>query len=176
MGETHRIRSRAARALGVTMVLASLVGLASAAAGGADALVRVGAPVALFGVLGWAAFWQPYVGVSDGGVTLANTLRTVEVPWPAVEEVDGRYGLRLLTAYGEFTGWAAPAPAGRQRARGEESSAARAVAQHLADLRAAGHLADRRLETPSARITWHVPLIAVVATLGLATVLLPLLG
>jgi hypothetical protein len=88
MRQTERIRARSAQTLGVVMMVASVVGVASTALGGADVLLRYGAPLALFGVFGWAAFWQPYVEVSEGGVVVANTLRTVEVPWPAVDEVD----------------------------------------------------------------------------------------
>lgn len=174
MGPTVRLRGRAARVLGALMVLASLAGLVSLVVDGVQAMVGLGAPVTLFGVLGWAAFWAPYVEVADGGVTIANTLRTVVVPWPAVQEVEGRYGLRLRTAYGSWTAWAAQAPAGRDRARGQESAAAAAVRERLESLRAAGHLDDPRLERPEAQVAWHRTLIAVCVALGLASVLLPL--
>ena len=124
MGPTVLLRSRSTQALGAAMVVASVAGLASVVLGGTDAILQFAAPLALFGVLGWGAFWQPRVEVSDGGVTVVNTLRTVEVPWPAVQSVDGRYGLRLETAYGRVTAWGAAAPAGRQRARGVQSAAA----------------------------------------------------
>ena len=50
-------------------------------------------------------------------MTVANTLRTTQVPWPAIDRCDGRYGLRLDTAYGRVTAWGAAAPVGKQRAR-----------------------------------------------------------
>jgi hypothetical protein len=174
MGPTVRLRPRAARALGALMVLAAVAGLVSLAVGDLATALRLAAPVVLFGLLGWAAFWEPYVEVADGGVRIANTLRTVMVPWPAVEEVEGRYGLRLRTAYGSFTAWAAQAPAGRQRARGLESEAARLVRERLETLRQAGHLDNPRLERPEAQVTWHRARIAAVAGLALATLLLPL--
>jgi hypothetical protein len=169
MGETVVLRSRAAQVLGVAMVVVAAVG------GWAD-LARVGAPVALFGLLGWAAFWRPHVEVSDGGVRVVNTLRTVQVPWPAVESVDGRYGLRLVTAYGRLSAWGAPAPVGRQRARGEQSATAVVVQQRLDALREAGHLQDPRLERPALGTTWNLPLVAVAAVLLVASVVLPLLA
>jgi hypothetical protein len=156
------------------MVLVSAAGLVSVLWDDLDAVLRFGAPIALFGLLGWAAFWQPYVEVADSGVTIANTLRTIVVPWPAVESVEGRYGLKLATAYGSFTAWAAQAPAGRDRARGRESESATLVTERLEALRAAGHLADPRLERPDATVFWHRPLIAACAVLAVATVLLPL--
>jgi hypothetical protein len=174
VGQTERVRSRAARALGVGMVLASVLGLGSAAIGGMEPLLQFGAPLVLFGLLGWAAFWQPYVEVSDGGVTLANTLRTVGVPWPAIEEVNGRYGLTLRTAYGTSTAWAAQSPSGRQRAGEKQSGVAQLVTDRLESLRAAGHLDDRRLERAGPRVSWHLPLLVAIGALVLASVLLPL--
>lgn len=155
------------------MVVISVAGLATAVVGGVDDLLRFGAPVTLFGVLGWACFWQPYVEVADGGVTVANTVRTVHVPWPAIEEVHGRYGLKLETAYGPVTAWAASAPAGRQRARSQHSVASAVVTERLEQLRAAGHLDDPRLERPDLTTTWHRALLASVALLLLGAVGLP---
>lgn len=176
LGPTEVARSRSARALGATMVGLAAVGVGSAALAGVDALLTYAAPLALFGLLGWAAFWRARVEVSDGGVRVVDTLRTVDVPWPAVEGVEGRYGLRLLTAYGPVQAWAAPAPTGRQRARGESGPAAVLVGRRLDALRAAGHLDDVRLERPDLRRTWHTGTVAGAAALGVATVVLPLLG
>jgi hypothetical protein len=176
MGTSVRLRSRSTRALGAVMVVLAVLGLGSATLGGIDDLLRFGAPVALFGILGWAAFWEPYVEVSDGGVTVANTLRTIEVPWPAVDEVNGRFGLRLQTAYGPVTAWAAGAPGGRQRARTRESPSSAAVSARLEELRAAGHLDDRRLERPALVTTWHRTLVAAIGVLLVGTVVLPWVG
>jgi PH (Pleckstrin Homology) domain-containing protein len=175
MGPTEQLRTRTAQVLGVALVLVSLAGIVSALAGGVDDLLDYGAALALLGLLGWAALWRPCIQVSDGGVVVVNTWRTVEVPWPAIDGVHGRYGLRLDTAYGPVTAWAAGAPAGRQRARGEQSLAADVVSGRLEALRAAGHLDDRRLERPELRTTWNRALIAAAAVLLVAAVLLPLL-
>ncbi len=176
MGPTVRMRSRATQTMGALMVLAAVLGLGSALVDGTDTLLQYAGPLVLFGLLGWAAFWQPYVEVSDGGVVVANTLRTVEVPWPAVESVEGRYGLRLVTAYGSVNAWAGQAPAGRQRARGEEGVTARAVSERLDALREAGHLDDARLERPRLRTVWHRPLITAMVALVVASAVLPLLA
>lgn len=176
MGPTVRMQSPASRALGAVLVLVAAAGLVSTLVDEVGDVIRLGAPVALFGVLGWAAFWRPYVEFSDGGVTVVNTLRTVVVPWPALEDVDGRYGLKLSTAYGAVTAWAASAPAGRERARGEESAAATAVRTRWQELGEAGHLADRRLERPRLAVRWHSRLMAACATLAVASVVLPLLA
>lgn len=66
--------------------------------------------VALFMTCSWAIFWRPSVEVSDAGVRLVNVTRTIDVPWPAVIDVETRYALTLDTAYGRFSAWAAPAP------------------------------------------------------------------
>ena len=65
----------------------------------------------------WAMFWNPRVVVDDGGVHLVNPLRTIDVPWPAIQNVDTKWALTLITAYGRFTAWAAPAPGGLATAR-----------------------------------------------------------
>jgi hypothetical protein len=176
MGPTVQLRARSTQALGAAMMALSVAGLASVVFSGTEAVLQFAAPLALFGVLGWGAFWQPRVEVSDGNVTVVNTLRTVEVPWPAVQSVDGRYGLRLLTAYGPVNAWGAAAPVGRDRARGVQGPAANAVSERLEALRAAGYLDDAKLERPAPRTAWHVGLIAALAALGVAAVVLPLLA
>jgi hypothetical protein len=98
-------------------------------------------------------------------VTLRNVFRTVRLPWPAIESVDGRYGLRLGTAYGRFTAWAAPAPTGRDRLRALDSEASGLVRHRLEELRVAGHLDTPRLESDHADLTWHWPTLAAVAGL-----------
>ena len=110
-----------------------VLGVGTVLVEGLDSVLQFGAPSALFSLLGWAAFWDPHVTVSDGGVTVANTLRTVQVPWPAVDAVEGRYGLRLATPFGTVHAWAAGAPSGRQRARDRTSEAATLVEQRLGD-------------------------------------------
>ncbi|ROR90578.1 PH domain-containing protein [Nocardioides aurantiacus] len=176
LGPTEVVRAPSARALGATMVALAVLGTGSTLLGGPTAVRTYAAPLVLFGLLGWAAFWRACVEVSDGGVRVVNTLRTVEVPWPALEEVEGRYGLRLRTAYGTVQAWAAQAPSGTQRARGEPGPAAVRVQARLEALRAAGHLDDGRLERPDLRRTWHSGTLAGVAVLAVATVVLPLLG
>jgi hypothetical protein len=176
MEPTVQLRSRSARALAVAIVAVAVAGLVSAVVDGLDVLLDFGAPLVVVGLLGWAAFWEPYVEISDGEIVVRNTLRTVHVPWPAIEAVEGRYGLRLVTTYGSVTAWAASPPGGRQRARVQQSPAAALVTARLEALRAAGHLDDRRLESPRLRTTWHRELIAALALLGVATVVLPLLS
>jgi hypothetical protein len=157
-------------------VAVAVAGLASAVTGGIDSLGRYGAPIVLFGLLGWAVFWKPRVEVSDGGVVMVNILRTIHVPWPAVEAVDGRYGLQLLTAYGAFTAWAVSAPSGADRRQGRDSAAAVGVQERLDSLRGAGWLDDPRLEQPRARTEWHLAMICATATLVVASLVLPLLA
>ena len=175
-GHTVVIRSRASVALAVAMVATSTVGVVLSVAADADALRVFGAPLVLFGVLGWAAFWRPHVEVSDGGVRVVNTFRTVQVPWPAITEVDGRYGLRLQTALGSVTSWAAPAPSGRTRAREGSSEAAEVVNQRLAELRAAGWLDHPVLERDSLETTWDVPVVAAATLLLVASLVLPFIA
>lgn len=176
LGPTEVVRTRSARALGATMVGVAVLGVGSTVLAGVGAVTTYAAPLALFGLLGWAAFWRARVEVSDGGVRVVDTLRTREVPWPAVEGVEGRYGLQLRTAYGTVRAWAAPSPTGRERARGQQGPAAVLVERRLQALRAAGHLDAARLEREVLPSRWHRGTLAGVVVLALASVLLPLLA
>ncbi|HEY5223585.1 MAG TPA: PH domain-containing protein [Microbacteriaceae bacterium] len=67
-------------------------------------------PSAFFGLFAWTALWRPYVRVSDASVRIRNVLRTIDVPWTALIQVDTRYALTLYTPGHEYAAWAAPAP------------------------------------------------------------------
>jgi hypothetical protein len=141
----------------------------------------------------WATFWRPRVEVSDGGVRLVNVTRTVDVPWPAITGIETRWALTLLTQYGRFTAWAAPAP-GRGPVRratrvdpnllgrtvgtaaeapatitvGPADQAAEIVRDRWEQLRAAGHLDNPMLEHERAPVRWHVGTLAAgIALVGL---------
>ena len=146
----------------------------------------------------WALFWRPEVAVDDGGVQLVNPLRTVDLPWPAIHAVDTKWALTLDTAYGRFTGWAAPAPGIKEAVRAtkqdasqlpdgaasqagirpgdlpssQSGSAAINIRERWEQLRDAGHLDDPRLERDRAPIRWHVGTIAA----GVVLVVLALAG
>ncbi len=143
--------------------------------------------VALISLLVWATFWNPAVQVSNGGVRLVNVWRTVDVPWPAILRIETKWALTLVTEYGEFPAWAAPAPGARSAIRlGQRSggstvpisapgstgairpgdlpgtnsgAAAVVIRQHWDDLREAGHLDNPRLEFARVPTQWHWRLI-----------------
>lgn len=173
MGETRTYRSGFSRGLAVTTVALTLVLLGRQVLDAGPAALVYAAPVALVGLLAWLAFWRPCIEVSDGGVRLRNVWRTVHVPWPALREVDDRLGLRLVTAYGSYQAWAAPAP---RRARGGPAvpgEAALLVRQRWDELRAAGWLEDPRLERPRADVRLHtVSLAAAIALTVLSALVL----
>lgn len=174
MGETRTYRSAFSRALAaVTMCLSGVLLVWLALTAELRDTLRYAAPVAVVGLLAWLAFWRPEVEVSDGGVRVRNVWRTVHVPWPALRDVDGRLGLRLVTAYGSYQAWSVPAPRRtRGGGTGAPAEAAAAVAERWQELRAAGYLDDPRLERPRARTRVHRAALAATATLVAASVLL----
>lgn len=111
---------------------------------------------ATFGLVGYAAYARPYVEVSEGEVVLANPLRTVHLTWPAIEKAVGGLSLRLVTAYGTYTAWAAPL-----RRHLEEDINAQLQAH-----RDAGHLDAPRLERPKALIRWNADVLVPAALLS----------
>jgi hypothetical protein len=178
---------------GLTVVVAVLgtavVAFIAATSGAGDALATL--PwVLLFATSCWAIFWNPRVVVSDGGVRLVNVTRTIDIPWPAITDVETRYALTLVTTYGRFAAWAAPAPSAggalrtamRSRPRviddkveavtmGEipgtaSGDAAMMVRRRWDRLRADGFLDDPRLEFDEPPIRWHWQI--GVAVVGLA--------
>jgi len=135
----------------------------------------------LVAVACWATFWRPCVAVSDAGVQIVNVSRTIDVPWPALEDLDTNWALTLVTAFGRFTAWSAPAPGARHAMQSTVSeraarrrpdpvaavrpgdladtpsgSAAVVVRERWERLRRAGHLDDPRLERERAEVHWHV--------------------
>ena len=137
----------------------------------------------------WATFWRPRVEVSDGGVRIVNVSRTIDVPWPAINGIETRWALTLVTAYGRFSAWAAPT-AGRAEARratradvtvlgrplgrvpdsdrqltSGAADAARLVRERWEQLKAAGHLDNPVLERDSVPVRWHVETLAIGAVL-----------
>jgi Bacterial PH domain len=135
----------------------------------------------------WATFWRPRVEVSDGGVRLVNVTRTIDVPWPSISGIETRWALTLLTAYGKFTAWTAPAPgraamrkatrvdpnqllgraagahatgAAPEIAIGAAGEAAEVVREHWERLRVAGHLDNPVLEHERVPVRWHLGTLA----------------
>lgn len=145
----------------------------------------------------WATLWRPHVEVDPGGVTLVNVFRTVHLPWPTIQLVDTKWTLTLVTTYGTYRAWAAPAPGARGAVRADRTqlrhlpestgaaagirpgdvpsspsgSAALVIREHWEQLRDAGYLDDPRPEHDRAPTTWHWTVIAAGAgllALGLA--------
>lgn len=141
----------------------------------------------------WASFWRPCVVVDDGGVQIVNPLRTIVLPWPSIVAVDTKWALTLVTVYGGFTAWAAPAPGARQTALAARTEtkhltpssdgggvrpgdlpstlsggAALHIRQRWERLRDAGYLDDPRLEHDTAPVRWHVGTLVTGAALAVA--------
>lgn len=182
---------------GVVAVLAAYGLVSLVASGDVTDVVRYGPGVALVGALVWAAYWRPSVEVSDAGVTLHNVLRSIELPWPSIQRIDTRYALTLVTAYGTYAAWAAPAP-GRRRTKdvvepelrglpestygpagsvrpgdlpGTPSGDAAAIVRlRWEALRDAGHLDQPRLERSRPVTRWDRVTVTVLAVLAAATV------
>lgn len=171
-------RSTVARRLAaVLMGAAGVVVVGLAVGGDVELLLRWGGAVLLVGAVGWVVYWRPALHLTDDGLQVVNPFRTVEVPWGAVEEVDGRYGVRLVLADGQkVNAWACPPPLGMDRARGKESEAAGAVRERWRREQATGR-ADRPT-TPgdtSAVVRPDPVAVATLALLALAAVVTPFL-
>ncbi|NLE71986.1 MAG: PH domain-containing protein [Actinomycetales bacterium] len=198
--ETVRFRPTFGRNLtAVVAVLAAAAFVWTVVENPADA--RYAPVFALVVAAVWALYGRPAVVVSDGGVELVNVLRTVELPWPAIERIDTKYALTLYTPYGAYAAWAAPAPSREVSLRATRSDtrhlpestyigggirpgdlvgtasgeAAAHIRRRWEELRDAGHLDDPRLERPQPRVRWHVgPALLVLGLAALTLVALAL--
>ena len=143
----------------------------------------------------WALYGRPAVIISDGGVELRNVLRTVELPWPAIQRIETKYALTLETAYGPYNAWAAPVPSRTIAAnrthivmRNQPESAYAAgglrpgdlagtpsgdvagyIRRRWEELRDAGHLDDPRLERQRPVVRWHLGPVLLVLVLAAAS-------
>lgn len=158
---------------------------------GLRALLQVVPWLALFAGACWAMFWQPRVIVDDGGVQLVNVLRTIHVPWPAIQAIDTKFALTLITAYGRFVAWSAPAPGAKSAVRATRGdvrripdsawaadgirpgdlpdtpsgSAALLIRTRWQRLRDDGFLDDPQLEHERVPVRWHWRTLAIGAAL-----------
>lgn len=178
---------------GALMTICALAGL-SVVGAGADALWQVWPWLALVGFGAWALYWRPEVEVNAGGVRVVNVFRTLDVPWPAITDIETKWALTLVTTLGTVRAWAAPAP-GRQVLRRsqaedlrlggagkgdmvrpsdlpqtESGAAALVVRQRWLRIREAGFLADPRVEHDRMPVRWHLETIAGFALLTVAVV------
>jgi hypothetical protein len=193
------------RILAGAIVVLCAVGLVLALAhDGLSAVWQVGPWLALVAGAVWATYWRPEVSVDEAGVRVVNVLRTVELPWPSIQRVDTKWALTLVTAYGKYTAWAAPAPGGIATARAASKGALRGlpestygpggsirpgdvpsspsgaaaaeVRRRWEELRDAGRLDDPRLESVRPPVQWHWPVIVAAPALLVIGVLAALLA
>lgn len=169
----------------VVTVVVWLIGVVSLITLGTDKgvaeMFRYTPLVLLVGYACWMTFWAPAVAIDPSGVTLRNIVRSHRVTWPAIQRIDTKYTLTLVTANRKFTAWSAPAPsrfsminARKQELRSLPESTYRAgysvgigdlptsdsgvAAYHIRlrweALRDAGHL-DAGVEGTGVVTTWH---------------------
>lgn len=196
VADADTIHSTSGRVLTVACAATALIAVTGIVLdGGWRALLSFGGVPIWFAGLVWAIFDKPYVRVTDGGVEISNVLRRVQIPWPAVEDVDLRWGLRLITKVGNYSAWSVPPPPrpkfrvarntpgqttldtgaaslGSDLGPGvrQPNRAARSVVDHWRSLHEAGYLDHPRLESGKPVKQWNwVPLI-VLAVLTLLSV------
>lgn len=193
------------RVLTVIVAVIAATALVAVLGGSGPAAALQALPwLACFVLTCWAVFWRPQVVVSDAGVQMVNVTRTIDVPWPALVDVRTKFALTLVTAYGTYTAWAAPAPSAHTAVRSlidrpsadrvdgrpltardhspmsdrpdtPSGDAAAMVRRRWEHLREAGFLDDPRLEFAEVPVTWHVRLLlGVVALVAVGVAMLPL--
>lgn len=177
--EQETFRPTFGRLIAGTLIAGCAFAALSLITEGVKPVVRVWPWLALVGLVGWALYWRPKVVVNAGGVRVVNVFRTIDIPWPAIQEIETKWALTISTAFGNVRAWAAPAP-GRQLMRraepadrkiggyrggdvvrtgdllqSESGAAAQIIRQRLLHHRKAGHLDEAKLEFDHLPIHWH---------------------
>jgi len=67
-------------------------------------------PLAFVNLLAWEGLWRPLMTISDDGVEVMNPLRSIQIPWNALVNVDTKFALTLFTPGRKFEVWVAPSP------------------------------------------------------------------
>jgi hypothetical protein len=192
---TERIRSQFGPLLaGSVAALCVLAAVVVVAEEGASTLLTVWPWLGIVTGVAWSLYWRPAVLVTDAGVRLVNPLRTIDVAWPALKSVETRWALTLVTVWGSYRAWAAPAPGRsvmRQQLRHHVSqdrripglppnssarpsdlphtdsgAAAQAINEHWKRLRAGGHLDGAVVEHDRPPVRWHWEVAAGIAVLA----------
>lgn len=191
--EEETFRPAFARTLAGAVI--AICALAAASMVGADleSIVSVWPWLALVSYVSWVVYWRPLVTVDASGVHVVNVFRTYHVPWPAIEAIETKWALTLVTRLGTVRAWSAPAP-GRQFQRRampgdrriggmrggefarpgdlpatESGAAALIVRQRWMRIRERGYLDDARLEFDRMPVRWHTGVIAGLALVVAAT-------
>lgn len=192
--EDVTLRPRSSRVLGGAMVVVAALGLVGVLATGRLELIAHGIPpLGLLGFGAWAVFWRPAVRIGPARLAFINPLQTVETTWPAIQDVQTRWSLAVVTAHGVHTAWAAPKPsrmtsalsvrrdvrgladyAAERRRQQEPGRATGDIAAHLVTMQWSQYR-DRGLlgavEGAGVEIHWHVTTVLVLAALASAWVL-----
>jgi hypothetical protein len=180
------------RALAGVLISLCAVAALGVAPEGWGAIFNIWPWLALVSVTSWTCYWHPRVVVTDGGIQVVNPLRTFNLPWPVVIDIETKWALTICTSFGAVRAWAAPSP-GRQVLRNqqpqdrrlaglpknasgrpsdlastESGAAAQIVRQRWLRLIAAGPLQGSGSEPGDGGhcVRWHVPVIATLMMLA----------
>lgn len=74
-----------------------------------DTIIEAVPAIALVGFGAFALFWAPYVRVGPAAVEIINPLRSYVITWPAILDIQTRWGLTLKTEKLTVSAWASPA-------------------------------------------------------------------
>jgi hypothetical protein len=105
-----RLISRFSRVLSVLVIAVCVLGEAGLVFYGHPLTIVHGvAPIALIGYGAWVLFWVPLLVVGPAQVVIVNPARTWEISWPAILDIQTKWGLTLVTPRGRVNAWASPA-------------------------------------------------------------------
>ncbi|WP_284254886.1 PH domain-containing protein [Pseudolysinimonas kribbensis] len=96
---------------GLVVAICAVVEVSLVVYGHGDVLLRGTPAVLLVAVAAVVVFWMPRLELDPAELRVVNPLRTHDVSWAAIRDIDSRWSLTLDTERGRITAWAAPSPA-----------------------------------------------------------------
>jgi hypothetical protein len=104
------LQSRFSRVLTVIIVLiCAVTEVFVIREGDAGLALRAAAPLGLVAYGAFVLFWAPLIRLSPTSVEIVNPVQTFVVSWPAIQNIETRWGLTLDTPTKKITAWASPA-------------------------------------------------------------------
>jgi hypothetical protein len=106
-----RLYSRFGRALAVVVTV--LMTFAVVVVAFSEGLVAAVSALPFAAVVGWSSlllFWFPELEIGEAGVRVRNVWSEYIVAWGAIQRIDTKYALTLVTQNRTITVWSAPAP------------------------------------------------------------------
>jgi hypothetical protein len=169
MGPTEIFRPTFSRVLAYALwVLLAFIAISAAVGTSGSVRLRVITGCIFAATIVVLFYFRPYVEVSDGGILLANPLKTTMLPWPAIESTEIHGSFNVQTVDGMKHSSYAATIANKRNDLGLAGEVKKFSDDRLEALSAAGYLNDIRPEGAPVTVTRNIAGLAAISATALA--------